>query len=679
MRILKKIMFCLAFIGLIQNLYAQSVPQQNFASIPSLGLIPWPAEIRYGTGEFTINDKTVIAAPSGFYNEATLLAEPLRKATGFAIPIVVPPLYDPLPGTIQLIYKESESADSDESYHLTVTPSTITIEAGNASGLFYGTRTLLQLFPPQVASGRQVQKGEKIAWTAPCVEINDRPRFVWRSFMLDESRSFKGLAAVKRYIDEMAALKLNVFHWHFIDNNGWRLEIKRYPKLTSVGATSPGSLDGDVIPAEKTTGASRYFYTQQEAREVVEYAAQRHVRVVPEVELPGHAQAAFLAYPEWSAGGIFDITKPEVIEAIKNILDEVLAIFPDAVIHTGGDEVKYTDWEKAPSIQAAMIAKGLKNAAPLQQEFSTLLSKYLWAKGRHMIYWADVIEQIPDEKSAILQFFRGSQGVITEAVKRGHEIVNCANDFTYLDYNYAYLPLEKVYNFDPVPAGLDKKYQNQILGLGAQAWGEYIPTQFRCDLQVFPRLAAIAEVGWTMKEKKDFSAFTMRLKSQECRWALSGIRYTPDCERPMAELKQEVLQGTKIGSWTAAQVGKAQSPYPADPTNFHEFEVSGLLSGEGRYRVAFIPIGGTNALNVRVVELLENGKPVAADWGGVFGVSFQPGKPINDDYIFDLLVSSFRPTAKYTLRINFFGLKGTDTLGDIFLKNTGALKSVCFE
>jgi hexosaminidase len=674
MKIFKHILFCIAIVGLFHQLQAQILPEQNTVTVSPLGLIPWPAELIGGTGEFTIDDKTLIVAPSSLYNEALLLAEPLRKATGFPIPIVKPRHSTPVGGTILFVQKKSKNIGFAEGYRLSVTPTLITIEAEKAVGHFYGTRTLLQLFPPQAATGRQEPLGKKIDWTAPCVEIKDWPRFAWRAFMFDESRNFHGLAAVKRYIDEMAALKMNVFHWHLTDNHGWRLEIKRYPKLTSVGAASPGTRLGDVIPPVDTSRTPRYFYTQEEAREVVDYAARRYVRVIPEIEMPGHATAALQAYPEWSAINGFDITKPEVIVAIKNILDEVCSIFPGAVIHTGGDELQYAEWEKTPSIQAAMAAKGLKSSAPLQLEFSTLIARYLRTKDRRMIYWADDLEQITDEKSAILQFWRGDPAVIIEAVKRGNEIVNSEHHFTYLDYNYALLPLEKVYNFDPVPVGLDEKYQNQILGLGGQAWGELMPNQFRSDAQIFPRLAAVAEVGWTLKEKKDFRSFAERLKSQELRWTLSGIHYTPDCERPFAEIRDEVLHGSKFGTWTAAQVDKGLTArYSGDFSNIHEYDVTHFITGAGRYRVSFNPTEGVDVLTVRLVELVENGNPIAVDWAGITGASFKFGKPGNEAYIFDLWVDTIQLGAKYALRISYFGLNGTDTSGDLFIKNTGLL------
>lgn len=674
MKIFKHILLCIAILGLFHQLQAQILPGQNNVTVSPMGLIPWPAELNRGTGEFTIDDKTLIAAPSALYNEALLLAEPLRKATGFPIPIVKPLHSTPVAGTILFVQKKSKNIGFAEGYRLSVTPTLITIEAEKAVGHFYGTRTLLQLLPPQGATGRPDPLGKKIEWTAPCVEIKDWPRFAWRAFMFDESRNFHGLAAVKRYIDEMARLKMNVFHWHLTDNHGWRLEIKRYPKLTSVGAASPGTRLGDIITQVDASSPARYYYTQEEAREVVAYATQRHVRIIPEIEMPGHATAAMLAYPEWSASSSFDITKPEVIKAIKSIMDEVCSIFPGAVIHTGGDELQYEEWEKAPSIQAAMAAKGLKSSAPLQLEFSTLLANYLKAKGRRMIYWADDLHQITDEKSAILQFWRGDSTVIIEAVKRGNELVNSEHHFTYLDYNYARLPLEKVYNFDPVPVGLDKKYHRQILGLGGQAWGELMPTQFRSDIQIFPRLAAVAEVGWTLKEKKDFRSFAERLKSQELRWTLSGIHYTPDCERPLAELRDEVLHGAKFGTWTASQVDEGLTArYSGDFSNIHEYDVTGFVTGAGRFRVAFNPTEGADVLTVRFVELVENGKPIAVDWAGIAGATFKFGKLGNEDYIFDLWVRTIHPGAKYALRISYFGLNGTNTSGDLFIKNTGPL------
>jgi len=660
-------------------------PEVKAKSETPLGLIPWPAEMQQSRGAFTLDEKTMISAPPALYGEALLLAGPLRKATGFPLPIVGPPLSMPVVGTI--LFRQGKLDGNPESYRLSVQPTTVTIDAESAAGHFWGTRTLLQLFPPQAATGRRAPIGEKIAWTAPCVEISDRPRFAWRSFMLDEARSFHGFAAVKRMIDEMAALKLNVFHWHLIDSECWGLEIRRYPKLTTTGVNSRAK-EGDVRRSGDASAPARRFYTQEEARELIEYATRRHVRVIPEVEMPGHSAAAMKAYPEWRANGeIFDTTKPEVVEAIKAILDEVLALFPDAVIHTGGDEVNYAAWEKSPSIQAAMAAKGLTKSAPLQQEFSTTIAKYLTAKGKRMIFWApDHFEQTPAENSVILQYWRGDPANITKSAQRGFDIVNCANEVTYLDYNYSLLPLDQAYAFNPIPAGLDEKYHQHILGLGTQAWGEKMPTIFRCDYQIFPRLAAVAEVGWTPQEKKNFHSFARRLKSQERRWDLAGIQYARGCERPLVEVRNEVLREPKIGAWTPEQVGLTLARHSEDESHSQKIDVTHAMSGPGRYRVAFVPTSGTDVLNVREVELVEDGKPIASDCAGFTGASYEAAKKPDKDYVFDLWVRSFNPSANYTLRINYNGTRYKDpaqeivnTAGNIFMKNAGDLPPVYAE
>jgi hexosaminidase len=648
---------------------------EGIAGEPSLGLIPWPTELRRTSGEFVFTDKTVLVAPKGRDQEALLLATPLRRATGFALPIIAPPQGEMKEGCVVLCAAASgESAP--ESYQLTVTPDKVTIAAATAAGHFYGTRTLLQLLPPQAAAGLRPEAGKPERWAVPGVEIKDRPRFSWRAFMFDESRHFHGMAAVKRTIDEMAALKMNVFHWHFIDGTGWRLEIKRYPKLTSLGAVSRGSGNGDVASAVKACEGGRYFYTQEEAREIVAYAARRHVRVVPEIEVPGHADAALAAYPEWSAAGVFDVTQPAVVEAVKKIVDEMLDLFPDAVIHTGGDEVNYAAWEKAPSIRAAMSARGLTNSAPLQAAFTAELAAHIAGKGRRMMYWADALEQIPPEKSVILQFWRGNPALITEAVSRGYDLVNSFHVSTYLDYHYASLPLQKAYGLEPVPPGLTPEQQKHIVGIGAQAWGEATPTRFRCDQQIFPRLAALAEVAWTPADRKDYGRFVSCMTAQERRWDLAGIQFARGRTQSFEADWKEVLSGEKIGGWTPSQVGLGTSRYEAAAAHDHRLDVSRFIRGPGRYRVGFAATGGQQPLHVRLVELSENGRAIACDWAGFSGASFAAGKRGGDSHVFELVVPVVKTGASYELRMNWFGLKGPDSSGDIFIKNVGDLQPV---
>jgi len=640
------------------------------AEEPAPGLIPWPAELRRTSGEFVLTDKTVLVAPADRSQEALLLATPLRRATGLPLPIIVPAQSKREEGCISLC-AGAAGALGPEAYELTVTEKRIVITAATAAGHFYGTRTLLQLLPPQAATGRRPEAGKPVRWAVPGVEIKDRPRFAWRAFMLDESRHFHGLDAVKRSIDEMAALKMNVFHWHFIDGTGWRLEIKRYPKLTTLGAVSRGSGTGDIPAHVKAAEGGRYFYTQEEAREIVAYAARRHVRVVPEIEVPGHADAALRAYPEWSAAGVFDVTQPAVVEAVKHIVDEMLALFPDAVIHTGGDEVDYKAWETAPTIRAAMAARGLTNSAPLQAEFTATLATHIAGKGRRMMYWADALEQIPPEKGVILQFWRGDPALITEAVSRGYDLVNSFHVFTYLDYHYASLPLRRAYDFEPVPPGLTPAQQARIKGLGAQAWGEVMPTRFRCEQQIFPRLAALAEVAWTPPNRKDYNRFVKRLAVQERRWDLVGIQYARDRSRTVEQEWDEVLSGEKIGGWTPSEIGLGKSRYDSVRGHDSRLDVTRFIRGPGRYRVGFAATGGADSLHVRLVELNENGQAVASDWGGFGGASFRPGKRGGDAHVFELAVPAVKEGASYELRMNRFGLKGSDTSGDIFIKKVG--------
>jgi len=668
--------FTLAAIDPDSKAQGRALITLKAAAEPAPGLIPWPAELRRTAGEFIITDKTVLVAPNERSQEALLLATPLRRATGFPLPISVPAQGKSEEGCIVL---RAAEAFAPEAYELTVTAEKIVIAAGTAAGHFYGTRTLLQLLPPQAAAGLRPEAGKPVKWAVPGVELKDRPRFAWRAFMLDESRNFHGMVAVKRYIDEMAALKMNVFHWHFIDGTGWRLEIRRYPKLTSLGAVSRGSGNGDIASRVKASEAGRYFYTQEEAREIVAYAARRHVRVVPEIEVPGHADAALRAYPEWSAAGVFDVTQPAVVEAVQHIVDEMLALFPDAVIHTGGDEVNYAAWETAPTIRAAMSARGLTTAAPLQAEFTAKLAAYVAGKGRRMMYWADALEQIPAEKGVVLQFWRGDPALITEAVSRGYDLVNSFHVSTYLDYHYASLPLRKAYSLEPVPPGLTPEQQAHIVGIGAQAWGEVMPTRFRCDQQIFPRLAALAEVAWTPSDRKDYGRFTGCLTAQERRWDLAGIQYARGRAQTVEEDWKEVLSGEKIGSWTPSQIGLGKSRYEADAANDRRFDVSRFIRGPGRYRVGFAAVGGKHPLHVRLVELSENGQAIACDWGGFSGASFETGKRGGDAHVFELVVPDVKSGASYELRMNGFGLKGSDTSGDIFIKNVGDLQPVYHE
>ena len=390
------------------------------------------------------------------------------------------------------------------------------------------------------------------------IYIEDCPRFKWRSFMLDEARYFKGMKQVKMLLDEMAFLKMNVFHWHLVDDQGWRIEIKKYPKLTEIGSkrksTQIGPLqwESPIQSAEPHEG----FYSQEEIKEIIAYAKERHITVVPEIEMPGHSTAAIAAYPWLGTSGkqievpikfgvgkdVYNVANPRVTEFLKDVLDEVMALFPSEVIHIGGDEVKYNHWKSSAFVQKYMKENNLSTPADLQVYFTNGISKYLQSKGRRMMGWNEIMghnlhhyqdkndtkttEQLAQE--SIIHFWKGDVELATTAASSGYEIVNSLHNFTYLDYRYKNLPLSKAYSFDPVPEKLDQKYHDKVIGLGCQMWGEWIPTDGDMHYKVFPRIAAFAEIGWTEKKNKKFSTFKKSLKNLQKRWTAKEIYFAPD-------------------------------------------------------------------------------------------------------------------------------------------------------
>lgn len=426
------------------------------------------------------------------------------------------------------------------------------IKGATPTGVFYGIQTFRQLLPVDFEFTKQKRAD------IPRVIITDKPRFQWRAFMLDESRHFKGAETVKKLLDEMAFLKMNTFHWHLTDDQGWRIEIKKYPKLTEIGSKRK-----DTQTARRSEGRTgkphEGFYTQEQIKEIIQYAEEKHITIVPEIEMPGHAMAAIAAYPWLGSLGTttevsvifgkmddsFNISDPNVIRFLKDVLDEVMELFPGKIIHIGGDEVNFKTWENSEKVCQFMKNENLKSPVDLQIYFTNLISNYIDNKGKRMMGWNEIMgDDIHGErkesdtnveqklaKSAIVHFWKGNTDLINRAVQEEYSVVNSNHWDTYLDYTYERLPLSKSYAFNPIPEGLDNKYHSQILGSGTQLWSEWIPTVESMQKQIFPRLAAYAEVGWTQPEKKNYEDFTASLESMKKRWALKGIRfYTPPVE-----------------------------------------------------------------------------------------------------------------------------------------------------
>ncbi|WP_308990398.1 beta-N-acetylhexosaminidase [Mariniflexile litorale] len=508
-----------------------------------VNIIPRPMEVFIGDGFFELNNKVAIVSDKISKNQADYLATILDKAFDTKTKIK-----QKGSGIVLKINPNMETTLGKEGYHLTASKKNILISASSNAGLFYGIQSLRQLLPSDFEFSKQFNKKVLI----PQVNITDKPRFGWRSFMLDESRHFKGAEVVKNLLDQMALLKMNVFHWHLTDDQGWRIEIKKYPNLTKVG-----SYREDTQSSRKSEARYGYphqgFYTQEEIKGIIAYAEERQIRIVPEIEMPGHAMAAIASYPWLGILGAntkvpeffgklddsFNIADPKVYEFLTDVLEEVFELFPGNVVHIGGDEVMFDVWKNSEMIQNKIKEEGLSSPADLQIFFTNQMSTFMENKNHRMMGWNEILGANVHEwqedsdvkveqklaKSAIVHFWKGNVELINEAVTNGYDIVNSLHSMTYLDYNYDNLPLSKAYSFDPIPEGVEEQYTNKILGLGCQMWSEWIPSVQQMNNQIFPRIAAYAEVGWTSKSNKDYEVFIKSLNDYKKRWEFLGIEY----------------------------------------------------------------------------------------------------------------------------------------------------------
>ncbi|PIA80232.1 glycoside hydrolase family 20 [Gaetbulibacter sp. 4G1] len=456
--------------------------------------------------------------------------------------------------TADIVFK-LDTTLNDEAYDLNIDPKQITVSANGYEGFFYGIQTIKQLLSKEIS-----EEKSEIKYLIPTANIKDKPRFKWRAYMLDESRYFHGEKFVKQMLDQMALLKMNVFHWHLTDDAGWRIEIKKYPLLTKVGAFRTDS-EIETWKSGKTSGKPHGgFYTQEQIKNIVAYAEERNITIVPEFEMPGHSSAAIAAYTWLGTAGKdinvpvkfgrhydnYDVTKPEVVQFIKDVLTELFELFPSKVIHIGGDEVGYKSWEDAKHVQEYMKEHGIKTPADLQIAFTNDISKFIEANGRRMMGWNEIMginihkgfeEKKHDQeaetelaKNVVVHFWKGNLDLATQAAEKGYGIVNSLHSNTYLDYGYKSISLEKAYDFNPIPKGLDKKYHDNVYGLGCQMWSEWTPTNKDVERQTFPRIAAFAEVGWTALENKDYKSFKQALKKIQKHWDSLGINYYKDVE-----------------------------------------------------------------------------------------------------------------------------------------------------
>lgn len=516
---------------------------------PPIAIIPKPVRAVPRDGVFRLARATVVVAAGEAAGEAWALTEGLARVFGERQDIVQTAAGAPA-NAIELRLAEELVGLGREGYRLEVGPTRVLIDAAASPGLFHGITTLLQMLPPAPGSADS-------EYDIPCVNMEDRPRFPWRGAMLDVARHFFPPAFVKRFIDLLALHKLNTLHLHLTDEHGWRIEIRRYPKLTSVGASRSETIVGrhDIPEEDRRYDGMPYggCYTQDEMRAIVAYAARRHISVVPEIDLPGHTRAAIAAYPElgctgrpaevrtcWGRGD--DILNPseETFTFLEGVFAEAMDVFPSPFIHVGGDEVIKSIWTESARCRERMAELGLADEDALQAYFIRRMRDFLAVHGRRLIGWDEVLEGGLPSDSAVMTWHGAD--VAVRAAQAGHDVVMAPYSHTYLDFYQSqdkdgeppalggFLPLETVYAFEPVPAGLDPVAAAHILGAQGQLWTEYIPTAAQAEYMAFPRLCALAEVCWSPSAAvsgRTYEEFMLRLSEHLRRLDALGVNYRP--------------------------------------------------------------------------------------------------------------------------------------------------------
>ncbi|BCY27457.1 glycoside hydrolase family 20 protein [Flavobacterium okayamense] len=501
----------------------------------NLAFIPKPHQIDYHDGFFELNSETVIQADEDSF-EAKYLQQIIKNQLGLNLEISTSSKAD---SKIVFLSKIIEIEKSfKEWYNLSISKNKIIINSTTSQGAFYGVQTLIQLLPLENIRGIKIQ----------CLNITDEPKFQWRGMHLDVSRHFFSKEFIKKYIDYLAIYKMNTFHWHLTDDQGWRIEIKKYPKLTEVGAWRNGSMIGHYTDQTFDNIPYGGFYTQDEIKEIVAYAKERHITIIPEIEMPGHALAALASYPEFSCnGGPFEVgktwgvledvfcPKDETFTFLENILTEVMELFPSEYIHIGGDESPKVRWKSCPHCQKRIKDENLKDEHELQSYFIQRIEKFVNSKGRKIIGWDEILEGGLAPNAAVMSW-RGTEGGIA-AAKQKHFVVMSPGSHCYFDHYQGepknepiafggYTNVEKVYSFNPISKELSTEESKYILGAQANLWTEYINTPEHAEYMLFPRIAALSEVVWGTSNSKEYKEFEKRLISHFEIYDKKGINYS---------------------------------------------------------------------------------------------------------------------------------------------------------
>ncbi|NWK54726.1 family 20 glycosylhydrolase [Verrucomicrobiaceae bacterium N1E253] len=622
------------------------------------GIVPLPASIEIRQGSYSLSGEVIYQCPEEWVPALELgLARLSAHST-----------LDLKKGASAIV-KVSKDAKlpKREAYTLEVNAQGIEVKARSEAGVFYACQTLLQAIQQNVYDPGKEWK----SLTVPQMLVEDTPRFAWRGLMLDSSRHFQTVEEVKRFIDLMAVHKLNVFHWHLTDSHGWRFESKKYPELTKKGAwrMQPG------YPEKGKNRRYGGFYTQAEIKEVIAYAKERMITIVPEIDMPGHCFAMVAAYPQLGCLGkpqevshfftypavaqkfpnvkgtdVLCVGKDETLKVCRNILDEVMELFPSKFIHIGGDEVNKSHWKRCSQCQKHMKTNGLANEHELQSWFIQQLDHYITQKNRRMIGWDEILEG-GLAKNATVMSWQGEHGGI-KAAKMGHDVVMSPQTYIYLDHGQSHSPLEpphwpghkpldRVYSYQPVPKSLNDQEASHIIGVQANVWTVFIHENWLLDLQTWPRAAALAEVGWTPQALRKWDDFYQRMSvSHRKRLDALGVNYWWENAKPIGEWKPEGLKSD-------SQI----SELSYDMTKLIEAGQSSDIHIVFQYK------RGAHALRIESVALLENDRVLSEDrHKGVAGSTHKRNR---------YTIPAFTPRkgARYVLHVKAYGDQGADSHG----------------
>lgn len=530
-------------LSIILVLSFNTCSQEGKTVLEPPAIIPVPVSIQLDKGQFNITPQTQITYPAE-NSEIRKIAEYLNQLVyeyaGFNLSIVE--LENAGKNCIAL--QTGDFPDlGQEGYILKSNKKGVQITAGQPNGLFYGIITLWQLFPVNPDENTLI---------IPAVEISDQPRYPWRGAHLDVGRHFFTVEFVKKYIDIIARHKMNIFHWHLTEDQGWRIEIKKYPLLTEVGAWRDETVIGHSRQRPVQYDGIRHggYYTQDEIRDIIQYAADRYITIIPEIEMPGHAQAAIAAYPElgctgekvsvktiWGISSYIFNAEDKTFKFLEDVLSEVIELFPSEYIHIGGDEARKDQWESSKRIQQQIKDLGLENEDELQSYFIRRIEEFINSKGKKLIGWDEILEGGLAPNATVMSW-RGTSGGI-EAARQGHDVIMTPTSYCYFDYYQSqnreqeplaiggYLPIDSVYAYEPTPTELSEEEAQHILGAQANVWTEYIATNEHLEYMSLPRLSALSEIVWSPKEMRDWEDFRKRLESQVKRYEMMEWNFRP--------------------------------------------------------------------------------------------------------------------------------------------------------